>query len=529
MPIAAHIAAVSAHDAPGTAARSGVPGKAKPASAGVAADSGGGPAQDFGSTFRAQTAIARTIPSKVAPQDVETDASGGAKKNAAKLDPTLAREIAQVTEGVDLSKRTENGTEAADVAETEAGAPDGSGVSLPQARLAANLKNALIETGSGAAEVDPAAGDAGSGAKLHGKSPAHDADRTKGKMPVDAGKQEQAVAGSLPMVAVAAAPVAAAAMPVVPDGQKRVHDAAQGGPVPGCVVKVSSAQSLIGETQNALPGAAGQGDGASDPGNALKGAPQGVDSKAAATQPADAGAVAAKNFGDVAKSGAAQLPTAQHPAAAHAAASGLISTAIAAAPSVGHGVESVNPAQHVATPVQVGASVTPVAVAAPVAAASAYDRIDQGAAPVVLHSGAQHVSVGVQDPTLGWVEIKTQNTGGHVDATLVTASGQSHDALAAQLPAMAQFLQQRDVRVNALAVHHELPSGQNGAAGNGSGGGANYGGGAGHSSHPGPGQGSGGERGTAYGGLSSRLLGNAGVGVSEDAGLRPVSYISVRA
>jgi Flagellar hook-length control protein FliK len=176
---------------------------------------------------------------------------------------------------------------------------------------------------------------------------------------------------------------------------------------------------------------------------------------------------------------------------------------------------------------------TPAAGAAPAPAASPYDRIDQGDSPVVLHTDAQHVAVGIRDPQLGWVEIKTQNTAGHVDATLVASSSQTHDALAAQLPAMAQYLEQRDVRVGTLAVHHPIlqsntGGGQSGGFSSGAGSG---GGGAQHFNQSGSGHQDAAER---FPGVSSGLLhspsSSRAVSV-EDSGssLRPVSYISVRA
>ncbi|MFZ0663273.1 MAG: hypothetical protein WAM66_11320 [Acidobacteriaceae bacterium] len=161
-----------------------------------------------------------------------------------------------------------------------------------------------------------------------------------------------------------------------------------------------------------------------------------------------------------------------------------------------------------------------------------YDRIDQGSALVVLHSGAQHMAVGVHDPDLGWVEIQTQNTAGHLDALLVTASGQTHASLAAQLPAMAQYLEQRDVRVGTLIVHHETSGG--GFTG---GSGANYGSGnsGANAQHSGSGN-PGGENGSSrYTGISPARL-RAGPGIEagirvgdEGPTLRPLSYISVRA
>lgn len=162
-----------------------------------------------------------------------------------------------------------------------------------------------------------------------------------------------------------------------------------------------------------------------------------------------------------------------------------------------------------------------------------YDRIDQGIAPVVLHSGAQHVSVGVHDPDLGWVEIQTQGIAGHVDATLVTPSGQSHASLAAQLPAMAQYLAQQDVKVGTLVVHHHALGGGSGGSSGGSGhGSANSGAGA-HHSNPGN---SGGERsappsgGPPIGHLRPQSEIDVGVRTGDDgAAFRAVSYISVRA
>lgn len=177
-------------------------------------------------------------------------------------------------------------------------------------------------------------------------------------------------------------------------------------------------------------------------------------------------------------------------------------------------------------------------------AASPFDRIDQGTSPVVLHAGAQHVEVGVQDPHLGWVEISAQNTSGHVDATLVAASGQTHSELAAQLPAIAQYLQERDVRVGMLAVHHPAAqiSGGGGLSG-GQAGGGQAGSGQPGGSYPGSNAGSGGGgaqhfRGPDSGSAVSEVrparvpgasLSGSVSRAAEGSSLRPVSYISVRA
>lgn len=162
-----------------------------------------------------------------------------------------------------------------------------------------------------------------------------------------------------------------------------------------------------------------------------------------------------------------------------------------------------------------------------------YDRIDQGAAPVVLHSGVQHVSVGVHDPDLGWVEIQTQSAAGHVDATLVTASGQAHASLVAQLPAISQYLEQRDVKLGALIAHHHAIGGGSSGAGSGSGhGSANSGTGA-HQSGPGN---SGSHRPASHSGepipqpvRSGPWVELGAQGFDDGSSFRAMSYINVRA
>jgi Flagellar hook-length control protein FliK len=161
-------------------------------------------------------------------------------------------------------------------------------------------------------------------------------------------------------------------------------------------------------------------------------------------------------------------------------------------------------------------------------AASPFDRIDQGASAVMLHAGSQHVEVGVHDPQLGWVEISAQNAAGHVDAKLIAASAQTQSTLAAQLPGIAQYLQERDVRVGTLAVHQLV--GQTGA-GSGQAGG-----------HSGSHAGSGGSGSQHFRGSGSGTTENeipvARMGrsfpatiphMTEGVALGPVSYISVRA
>jgi flagellar hook-length control protein FliK len=88
------------------------------------------------------------------------------------------------------------------------------------------------------------------------------------------------------------------------------------------------------------------------------------------------------------------------------------------------------------------------------------DQISAAPAAVVS-SGGNRVAIGLHDPTLGWVEIKTQSTAGQIAAALVTSSNQTHQTLTAQLPSLAQFLSDREVKVNSVAVQQQATGGNN--------------------------------------------------------------------
>lgn len=562
MPVAVHIAAVPAHATSG-AVGAGARGKAssaesKAGSSAAASVSGGASVRNFAVLFREKAGVVEPAVAEAAPTDGKKGTEAEPGTDMSKLEPKLEAQVSTVGEAnpaavkasVQLGKAVEgvSGPSESKSAIT---------TNLPKALLAGELKSDLSGSAQSGTEIVAAHASAVTvsesspeGKEVTESSSAKGEVKTKEEASSEKGKRETANAAAsapLPVIAVAAAPVVVP--PIAPmkagitttknDPKSPLNTALKTIPPQGTPASVQAIPDTA-EDHNASASAPSAASGAVVQEPNLKGAGA---QPVVADSAANGGIAGAKALEDTVKASATPAASAQCSSPIRAAISEMIAPAAAAVPAMVHGSEAPNPAPHIAQQVPAAASATvPVMSAAPVAVGNAYDKMDQGVAPVVLHSGAQHVSVGVQDPNLGWVEIKTQNLGGHVDATLVTASGQSHDLLAAQLPAMAQFLEQRDVRVGMLAVHHEMSGGQGGFAGNGSGSGsgngsgsgANYGNGTGYSGHAGSdsGHSSGGESRSAYAGLSSRLARSAtmpGVGVSEDTVLRPVSYISVRA
>ena len=125
--------------------------------------------------------------------------------------------------------------------------------------------------------------------------------------------------------------------------------------------------------------------------------------------------------------------------------------------------------------------------------------------------GPRSVEVGINDPAHGWIEVRAQGGSGQVSASLRAASPEAHAALDAQLPAMTQYLAEREVGVHALEVRSSdgsggFPSpahpsesftgGHPGHSGSGAGPGQGFGSGSGSGANAGSG-GSGGYRGQA--------------------------------
>jgi flagellar hook-length control protein FliK len=114
---------------------------------------------------------------------------------------------------------------------------------------------------------------------------------------------------------------------------------------------------------------------------------------------------------------------------------------------------------HIAAPVAAGAAAgngpqSPgESKAQATASSNPFQRLDSGEPPAtLLHANAREVTVGVRDPSLGWVEIQTQSSSGHVSASLTAASAEARASLAAEVPAITQYLADRNVNVHSLGM-----------------------------------------------------------------------------
>lgn len=118
-------------------------------------------------------------------------------------------------------------------------------------------------------------------------------------------------------------------------------------------------------------------------------------------------------------------------------------------PNPSHAMQQSSP-----TPVSIPLGAPPSGSAAhahPGAAGAVFDHIDAGTAPQVLSRTPQRLDVGVRDAGLGWVEVRAHAAEGQIAAT-VSASSAAHPALAAQLPAMREYLAGQQVRVDTLTA-----------------------------------------------------------------------------
>ncbi|GGH14795.1 hypothetical protein [Silvibacterium dinghuense] len=104
-------------------------------------------------------------------------------------------------------------------------------------------------------------------------------------------------------------------------------------------------------------------------------------------------------------------------------------------------------------------------------ASNPYQRLDQPvSAPAVLHASQSRVSIGVQDPSLGWLEVNTRSgVEGQVAAAILTSSSHTQATMSAELPSLAHYLAENAVKVSHLDVAQQaVGDGSSQAGGGGS-------------------------------------------------------------
>jgi flagellar hook-length control protein FliK len=92
---------------------------------------------------------------------------------------------------------------------------------------------------------------------------------------------------------------------------------------------------------------------------------------------------------------------------------------------------------------------------------AALDADASAGTPAWIHSGAHQAEAGFEDPTLGWVGIRANQSGGGVHAQLTASSADAAQALGSQLSGLNDYLVEHRTPVQTLT----LTSSDGGAAG----------------------------------------------------------------
>jgi Flagellar hook-length control protein FliK len=95
----------------------------------------------------------------------------------------------------------------------------------------------------------------------------------------------------------------------------------------------------------------------------------------------------------------------------------------------------------------------PLIAVSPQGTFAALDAHANAGAPAWLHAGAQHAEAGFQDPSLGWVGVRADLSGGAIHAAIVPGSAEAAQALGAQMPALHAHLAAQDVALATLSLH----------------------------------------------------------------------------
>lgn len=97
---------------------------------------------------------------------------------------------------------------------------------------------------------------------------------------------------------------------------------------------------------------------------------------------------------------------------------------------------------------------------------------DSGAVqPTWIHAGAQQAEAGYEDPTLGWVSVRADMSGGGVHAELVAGSADAAQALSGHMEGLSAYLADHHTPVETLTLSSPQSgwSGMGGQAGSGQG------------------------------------------------------------
>ncbi len=93
---------------------------------------------------------------------------------------------------------------------------------------------------------------------------------------------------------------------------------------------------------------------------------------------------------------------------------------------------------------------------------AALDAQPRAGQPVWLHAGAQRAEAGFQDPALGWVGVRAENSGGGIHAVITPESAQAVQVLGAHMAGLNLHLSDRHLPVETLLLQTDA-SGSGGA------------------------------------------------------------------
>ena len=143
-------------------------------------------------------------------------------------------------------------------------------------------------------------------------------------------------------------------------------------------------------------------------------------------------------------------------------------------------------------------------------AIAALDAEAEPGTPAWTHAGARKAEAGFKDPTLGWVGVRADASGGTVHAALVPDSEQAAQELGRHLGGLNTYLKEQHTPVGSLTMDAPGGRGADAAAGQGMGQGGERG--TGHDPGQGPPQGTDQQANRPRGQESASTLGSGGAG-----------------